>query len=401
MRSERIMEHRKRGQSWMKKFVSIALLCILLIGLILPTVAMASDVKKSKEKLDNANKNIKNVQEKIKDSKEEKKEAKNELEELDKKLQEANRKLESTKAELSKTNQSLDKAKEELSEAEEEMEEQNITLNERIRVMYKNGNIGYLEVLLEANSFSDLITRFDMIKTIMEYDFELLNSLEEKRDEIEDKKEEIEKEQQRILTLKNQLESKASQVKTLQVSRQNYISKMDSEIAAYEKEMKDLERDAAEAKRIIQAAAAAAAKKNGNSNSGPYTGGALRWPVPGHTRISSPYGMRLHPISKVRKMHTGIDIPAPTGTAFIAPADGVVTYAGYLGGYGNTVIVDLGGGLSILGAHNSSLSVSVGQSVKKGQTIAKIGSTGNSTGPHSHFEVRKNGNYTNPIPYVR
>jgi len=365
-------------------------------------MAMASDVKKSEEKLNNANKGIKNVQEKIKDSKEEKKEAKNELEELDKKLQEANSKLESTKAELNKTNQSLEKAKEELSEAEKAMEEQNVSLHERIRVMYKNGNIGYLEVLLEANSFSELITRFEMIKTIMEYDFELLNSLEEKRDEIEDKKEEIEKEQQRILTLKNQLESKASQVKTLQVSRQNYISKMDSEIAAYEKEMKDLERDAAEAKRIIQAAQAAAAKNNGSSgSSGPYTGGALRWPVPGHTRISSPYGMRIHPISRVRKMHTGIDIPAPTGTPFIAPADGVVTYSDYLGGYGKVVIVDLGGGLSILGAHNSSLLVNVGQSVQKGQTIAKIGSTGNSTGPHSHFEVRKNGNHTNPISYVK
>lgn len=383
----------------MKKFVSIVLMSILLLGLILPTMAMASDVKKSKEILNNTNKGIKNVQEKIKDSKEEKKEAKNELEELDKKLQEANSKLESTKAELATTNQSLEKAKEELSEAEEAMEEQNVSLNERIRVMYKNGNIGYLEVLLEANSFSDLITRFDMIKTIMEYDFELLNSLEEKRDEIEGKKEEIEKEQQRILTLKNQLESKANQVKNLQVSRQNYISKMDSEIAAYEKEMKQLEKDSAEAKRIIQAAMAAAAKNNGSS--GPYTGGALRWPVPGHTRISSPYGMRIHPISRIRKMHTGIDIPAPTGTSFIAPADGVVTYAGYMGGYGKVVIVDLGGGLSILGAHNSSLLVSSLESVKKGQTIAKVGSTGNSTGPHSHFEVRKSGNHTNPIPYVK
>ena len=369
-------------------------------------MAMASDIKKGQDKLNSANDGIKSAQEKIKESKEEQKSTKEELEELDKQLEEANSKLESTKAELAATNQSLDKAKEELSKAEEAMEEQNIALNERIRVMYKNGNIGYLEVLLESQSFSDLVSRLDVVRTIMEYDFELLNSLEEKKNEIESKKEEIEKEQQRIVTLKNQLESKASQVENLHVSRQNHISKLDSEIAAFEKEMKDLERDAAEAKRIIQAAeakaAAAAAKEGGGSGDpGPYTGGVLQWPVPGRSRISSPYGMRIHPISGVRRMHTGIDIPAPTGTPFVAPADGEVTYAGYLGGYGNTVIVNLGGGLSILGAHNSSLSVSVGQSVKKGQTIALIGSTGNSTGPHSHFEVRKNGNHTNPMPYLR
>ena len=375
-------------------------------------MAMASDVKANKQKLNNANKNIKNVQEKIKDSKEEKKAVKSELEILDQQLQEANSKLESTKVELASTNQTLEKAKKELSQAEEAMEEQNISLNERIRVMYKNGNVGYLEVLLEANSFSDFISRMDMIKTIMDYDFELLNSLEEKKDEIENKKEKIEKEQQRIITLKNQLESKSKQVKSLQVSRQNYIGKMDNEIAAYEKEMKTLEQDAAQATRIIQEAArkaAEAAKKNNTAgpgvtgSSGPYTGGALLWPVPGYTRISSPFAMRWHPISGNWKMHTGIDIPAPTGTPLIAPADGTVIFARNVdrGGYGKYLIVDLGGGISILAGHNSTVLVSVGQSVKKGQTIAKIGSTGFSTGPHSHFEVRKNGNPTNPIPYVR
>lgn len=383
----------------MKKFISKILLIILIIGLILPNMAMA-DVKKEQNKLNNLNKNIKNVQERLKDSKGEKQETKSELEKLEQQLEDANNNLEKTKADLATTNRSLDKAKDELSNAEEAMKNQNITLNERIRVMYKNGNIGYLEVLLEAESFSDLISRIDMIRTIMEYDFELLNTLEEKKKEVEDKKLEIEKEQQRILTLKNKLESKAREVKSLQVSRENKIRSIDNEIAAFEKEMKHLEEDAAKVKQIIQAAQAAA-KKNNPGGSGQYTGGMLLWPVPGKTRITSPYGMRLHPIQNIYKMHTGIDIGAGMGTPVVAPADGVVSFAGYLGGYGYVVIIDIGGGLSTLSAHHSSLKVSGGQSVKRGQTVALVGSTGASTGPHVHFEVRKNGNHTNPLPYLK
>ena len=130
----------------------------------------------------------------------------------------------------------------------------------------QNGNIGYLEVLLEAESFSDFISRIEMIKTIMEYDYELLNTLEEKKREVEDKKLEIEKEQERILTLKNKLERKAKEVKSLQVSRENKIRKIDNEIVAL-KEMKHLEEDAAKVKKIIQAAII---KQFGGS--GPYTG---------------------------------------------------------------------------------------------------------------------------------
>ena len=132
--------------------------------------------------------NLKSVQGKIKESKEEKQETKKELEKIEQQLEEANNNLEKIKTDLDSTNRALDKAKDELAKAEEAMENQNMTLSERIRVMYKNGNIGYLEVLLEAESFSDFISRIEMIKTIMEYDYELLNTLEEKKREVEDKK---------------------------------------------------------------------------------------------------------------------------------------------------------------------------------------------------------------------
>lgn len=129
-------------------------------------------------------------------------------------------------------------------------------------------------------------------------------------------------------------------------------------------------------------------------------GGILTWPVPNHTYISSYYGYRIHPIYKTRKFHTGIDIPAPRGTIIVAAEDGIVSFTGRKGTYGLTVIINHGSNIETLYAHNSSILVRAGESVKRGQPIAKIGSTGASTGPHLHFEVRKNGRHTNPLPWL-
>ena len=126
----------------------------------------------------------------------------------------------------------------------------------------------------------------------------------------------------------------------------------------------------------------------------------MAWPVPGYTRITSNYGMRTHPITGIYKLHTGVDLGAPMGANFIAANDGVVTKAGYNGAYGNMVIIDHGGGISTLYAHGSEILVTVGQTVKKGDNILKVGSTGYSTGAHAHFEVRVNGQPVNPLPYI-
>ena len=127
----------------------------------------------------------------------------------------------------------------------------------------------------------------------------------------------------------------------------------------------------------------------------------MAWPVPSSSRITSPYGYRTHPILRTRSFHSGVDIAAPTGTPIVAANDGTVIYSGTRGGYGKCIIIDHGGGTATLYAHCSQLLVSSGTTVSRGSTIAKVGSTGQSTGPHCHFEVRINGSTTEPMAYLR
>ncbi|MBE0475592.1 MAG: M23 family metallopeptidase [Coriobacteriia bacterium] len=148
-------------------------------------------------------------------------------------------------------------------------------------------------------------------------------------------------------------------------------------------------------------------RKRSSAGSGVYNG-VMAWPVPGFYRVSSPYGYRIHPIFGTRKLHTGIDVGRDggrsiDGAAIVASGDGEVIYAGYRGGYGNTVMVDHGNGVVTLYAHQRSggIRVGVGQRVSKGDTIGTVGSTGYSTGPHLHFEVRVNGAPVDPMPYLR
>ena len=127
----------------------------------------------------------------------------------------------------------------------------------------------------------------------------------------------------------------------------------------------------------------------------------MEWPVPGYHKVTSPYGNRYHPVLKKNKFHSGVDLRAPMGTPIVAANDGKVLSAGYNSGYGNRIYIDHGGGIVTVYAHNSKLLVKAGDKVKRGQTIAKAGSTGRSTGPHLHFEVRKNGKTTNPMNWIK
>jgi len=316
----------------------------------------------------------------------------NQIKELDLKISNAQNELENVKKELEIINANIEQAEKELAEAEKNIAEKTETFHQRLRVMYKNGNVGYLEVLLSSGDIKDFLSRQTMIESIAEQDRELIQYMKEQRDIVEQKKIELEAQRASVEITKSKLESRKRDLEAVSRQKEDLMGRLIKDIEAYEKEYDKLNEFAKEIEsKIVEL----------QRNTNPYTGGIMLWPVEGYSRISSSFGYRIHPIFNVQKLHTGIDIPAPVGTNILAASDGIVIYSDWLGTYGKVVMVDHGGGIVTLYAHNSSLLVSEGEYVSRGQPIAKVGNTGNSTGPHLHFEVRKNGVYVDPIPWLK
>ena len=341
--------------------------------------------QKIQSQIENTKKEIKAMQNKSKD-------VDNQIKEIDLRVANAASELQNVENQLEIINLEIDDTLLALNEAEENIEEKIDTFNDRLRVMYKNGNAGYLEVLLSASNIKDFLSRQEMIQSIAEYDKELIKYMKEQRDIIEQNKIELEAKRASVEVTKSKLQARKRDLEKVSREKEELMGRLAQDIKEFEKEYDKLNNYAKEIEsKIVKL----------QKNTGPYSGGKMEWPVSGHTRISSPFGYRIHPIFKVKKLHTGIDIPAPTGTPIAAAAAGTVVYCDWLGGYGKAIMVDHGGGILTLYGHNSAFVVSEGQTVSRGQTIAKAGSTGNSTGPHLHFEVRKNGSYVDPMPWLR
>ena len=315
-----------------------------------------------------------------------------EIDKLDKEIADAKKELAAAEEDIKRLNEDIEKTEEELKKAEEDLELKQEAFGSRLRVMYKNGNVGYLEVLLSSSDLKDFLSRRQMIQSIAKQDVELIEKVEEQKALIDKKERELRGQRASIEATKIRLSDKREELETASRSKGLLKAELDKEINSAEAELDKLNNLAKDIESEI-------VKRQ--SGGGVYSGGKMLWPVPGNHRISSPFGYRIHPIYKTKKLHTGIDIPASTGSSVLAAGGGRVIYSGNLGGYGKTVMVDHGGGIVTLYAHNSALTVSEGTSVSQGDTIARVGSTGASTGPHSHFEVRKNGSYVNPIPWVR
>jgi len=293
--------------------------------------------------------------------------------------------------EIADTEQAIVEKTEELKQAELKIAEKNDLLNDRLRVMYKTGSIGYLEVLFGAEDFTDLLSRIDMIQMIVVHDQNLIQFLKEQRDLIEAKKLELEAIRVELSIL---MDSKLSKQDELSVALNNLIS-YKTDLRNDEAAMNEMEDE------LLEQADQLTEYIRNLELAATYVGGEMMWPVPGHYSISSLFGNRLHPISKEYKMHTGIDVEAPRKTPIVAAQTGTVVFANWFAGYGKAIIMDHGGGYTTLYAHLDVIDVEVGKVYKKGETIALSGNTGYSTGPHLHFEVRMNGDYVDPLTYVK
>ena len=430
------------------KFITIITVLLLISSSI---YAFANEIDEKKNSLKEAEEQQRQVESQLQNKQLEESEIIEKIEALEMDIIETENEISRLESQISETVEKIEGTQEELEEAEETIGEKNDTLESRLDTMYRRGNIGYIEVLLGSGDFTELLTNMDMIRKIANQDVDLIEELHEQKTLIASKKKLLEDQQAKLVTYQQDAESQKEQ---LQVSRgtqislrrevQSTIGQMSEELTQMEQESKNLEAEiqrlqeeeqarieaerqrqeeerkaeeraaarareqaakeqaASERAASEQAAREQAAKEQASQEQeSQEQTGSRRWPVPGHTRISSPYGNRTHPVLGGTRFHSGIDIPAPGGTPIVAAASGTVIMSQYSGSYGNVVIVDHGAGVSTLYAHNSRNQVSVGQQVQAGQTIALVGTTGMSTGNHLHFEVRKNGSTTNPTSWLR
>lgn len=279
----------------------------------------------------------------------------------------------------------------ELAAAEKALEQKEEEFALTVRTTYEQGDSSYLEVLLNSSSFSDLLSRMEIITAIMDDNKKIVAEYTAAKEDIEQKKQELQdtqddqKEYQENLNYKvDELAASEAEQAALAESLQAYKAESEAEYDRISNEMQDV------SNQIAKLSAQSAA-----SGGVPYSG-TFVWPTPSCTTTSSVYGYRVHPIYGTVKFHAGEDIPASYGAEILAAASGTVTTAGWVSGYGNYTVIDHGGGTMTAYGHQSSILVSVGQYVQQGQVIGYVGSTGNSTGPHLHFEVYQNGSTVDP-----
>ena len=265
--------------------------------------------------------------------------------------------------------------------------------SKRLRQIYINGQINYLDVLLGAKDFGDFSSRMYLLQKIISSDIEMLTQLQKAEAEVKSRQEQLDAEMKEIKSTQAELEAKRARANRLKEQRSYMLYKAQEEERQSQSEY---ERLLAISENIT--AMLRNMESGGGSSSGSGGTGRFIWPCRGE--ITSYFGWRTHPIFGTTKYHSGMDIAVDYGTPILAADSGTVIYSGWLGGYGYAVMIDHGSGLVTLYAHNQSLNVYEGQYVTKGTCIAYAGSTGYSTGPHCHFEVRLHGEVTEPLNYL-
>ncbi len=366
-------------------FISILLVACLTLAIVASLIASIGTLAApTQQDINEAQKKVEEAERKKKDAESKKKSVLAEKSELELEIGVIQSKLDDISADLEEKNK-------ELAEAENKAERQYEAMKLRLRTMYEDNSSSYIQLILSGESLSDAIFNYELIKQLITYDSNMYDELCKTRARIEVVKNEIEANKKSIEDEKSILDEKNRAL-------QKTVDSLNQDINESQKEKEQAEQ---EMQRLRQQYAASLRSSAPAAGGAMYTGGQLQWPTPSSYYITSEYGYRLHPTLNVWKGHTGVDIGAGYGANVLAAEDGTVTVAGYNVAYGYYIIINHGGGLSTLYAHNSSLLVTSGQNVSRGQTIAKVGSTGYSTGPHCHFEVMVNGVTTDPMPYLR
>ena len=319
------------------------------------------------------------------------------VKELDSQLMGVEAKIQELKDLIAEKEEELRITKKELEEAIATEEKQYEEMKIRIKFMYEKGNQFYLDMMLGAESFGDMLNKAQYVESISAYDRQKLEEFQLNRELIEVCKQELEEEEALLQEAKAAVEKEQENLETLISSKEKEITAYEKDINTQQQAIKEYEEYIREQDETIAALEKALQEMGGGNRT--YDGGMFKWPAPSYTRISSPFGWRIHPTLGVNKFHNGVDMAAPGGSPILAAYDGTVTAAGYSSTMGNYIYLNHGSGLITIYMHASALYVSAGQEVSKGDKIAAVGTTGRSTGNHLHFGVRKNGAYVDPMGY--
>jgi len=373
-------------------FVLLAALCLTTANYF--NVAKAGILDDKFEELERIQREIEQYQKEIDSKRRSETSVLKELEKLEMELALSEKELEYILARIDYLNGRISETKREIEDMELKIAEQKELFSERLVSMYKAGQMSYLEVLLSSNSLSDFMARLFYLREIAQDDVRLIEEYQAMKVALDEKKESLEKDLEDMTWSKKQEEEKRAAVASRSNDRERYLAQLQQDREKLEEALDQMERESKALEKVIadlQAEGHQREKPGGLSMIRPVSGG---W-------VSSEYGNRWHPILGKYKWHSGIDIAVNSGTPIKAAEDGTVILSGSNGGYGLCVIIDHGGGISTLYGHASKLLVKKGDIVTRGQTVALAGSTGVSTGPHLHFEVRIKGVTDNPRNWVK
>ncbi len=383
------MTEKGSGSMMYSRFLKLFAVITLFFVVITVIPLQASELEEQEQKLNSVKQQINQQQGKLTQKKKEERRLLSDLDSIEKNIESAQSQLNKIESRLGTTKNEIVKNQGEIEKTKEELDKHTEQLGKRLKEMYVKGNVEYLEILLESEDFSELLTRTQFIKRIFAQDVELQQQIKTEKEALEDNQENLEQKKISLIALQKVQEKREGEMKVQLASRENILRKVQTDRKAYEQSINELEAVSHDIQKELS-------KIPGYK--GPVSTGPMIWPTQG--RVSSPFGYRIHPIFKTKKLHTGIDIAAPMGRNIVAANDGKVLSAGWRNGYGRTLMIDHGKGITTLYAHTSKLLVKKGDIVSKGQIVAKVGSTGYSTGPHLHFEVRVNGAPKNPMGWL-
>ncbi len=379
-----------------RKTVKLLSVVFSVMMLFSQTALAAKSVNDLRNELSEKKKETEKIKERIKEKQQDKNEATTKVRQIAIEISGVQDDIESVQELIDLKQREIDSANSKIEILNNDIAKTKKKLKARMKVMYEVGRTSYLEIIMESKGFSDLFTRIAAVQAIVRHDNKVMDDYANQIDELNSQKAVVESEQAEQIEAKGLLTEKKGELQSLKAQSDKLVKELSADIAKLEAEEKQKEKDAA----ALQSEINKALSKSKGTNVVYKGNGKFQWPSAASTKITSKFGYRIHPIFNTKKLHRGIDIGAPQGSNVLAAEAGVVLTAGYNGSYGNYVTINHGGGFVTLYAHNSKLTVKAGDKVSKGQVIAKCGSTGNSTGPHIHFEVQVNGSLVNPLNYL-